>query len=75
LMIWGRKAAIIAPIAVSLEVDEDDCEKFVKLVLEEFENLHGGNAIRFDIRPLELAALKGNIKTVAAPKHIQKRIS
>ncbi|MBI5594152.1 MAG: hypothetical protein HY881_27195 [Deltaproteobacteria bacterium] len=31
--------------AVSSSVPEEDHDKFVKLVLEEFENLHEGNAI------------------------------
>ena len=34
-------------------VAEEDYDKFVKLVFEEFETLHEGNAIRFGIRPLE----------------------
>ena len=42
--------------AISLSMPEEDHDKFVKLVLEEFENLHEGNAIRFGIRPLEFAA-------------------
>jgi Fic family protein len=46
-------AAIIPP-----EVAKEDCDKFIKLVLDEFENLHDGNAIRFGIRPLEFAAWK-----------------
>ena len=46
-------AAIIPP-----EVAKEDRDKFIKLVLDEFENLHDGNAIRFGIRPLEFAAWK-----------------
>lgn len=42
--------------AVPSSVVEEDQPKFVKLVLEEFENLHEGNAIRFGIRPMEFAA-------------------
>ena len=50
-----RKAvAGITPPEVAIE----DRDKFVKLVLDEFENLHEGNAIRFGIRPLEFAAWK-----------------
>lgn len=37
-------------------VAEEDHDKFVKLVFEEFETMHEGNAIRFGIRPLEFAA-------------------
>jgi hypothetical protein len=48
--------------AISSEVAEDDHGRFVKLVLEEFENLHEGNAIRFGIRPLEFAAWQEKIK-------------
>jgi hypothetical protein len=48
------KAAVSAVIPSS--VPEEDHDKFVKLVFEEFENLHEGNAIRFGIRPLEFAA-------------------
>ena len=29
---------------------------FVQLVMAEFDTLHAGNAVRFGIRPLELAA-------------------
>jgi Fic family protein len=35
-----------------------DKDHFVKLVLEEFVALHPGNAVRFGIRPLELATWK-----------------
>ena len=42
--------------AISLAVPEEDHGKFVKLVLEEFGNLHEGNVIRFGVRPLEFAA-------------------
>lgn len=48
--------------AISLSVPEEDHDKFVKLVLEEFENLHEGNAIRFGVRPLEFAAWQEKIK-------------
>jgi Fic family protein len=37
-------------------VAETDREHFIQLVLEEFAALHPGNAVRFGIRPLELAA-------------------
>jgi len=37
-------------------VANEDHDKFVVLVLEEFASLHEGNAIRFGIRPLEFAA-------------------
>jgi hypothetical protein len=37
-------------------VAEPDKEHFIHLVLEEFAALHPGNAVRFGIRPLELAA-------------------
>lgn len=37
-------------------VAEPDREHFIHLVLEEFAALHPGNAVRFGIRPLELAA-------------------
>jgi len=47
---------------IPAEVAEEDRNKFVKLVLEEFENLHEGNAIRFGIRPLEFAAWQENAK-------------
>jgi Fic family protein len=42
--------------AIPPSVAEGDYDKFVILVLEEFENLHEGNAIRFGIHPLEFAA-------------------
>lgn len=37
-------------------VDQAEHDHFVQLVLAEFKALHAGNAIRFGIRPLELAA-------------------
>jgi hypothetical protein len=52
----GAVVAIIPP-----EVAKEDRDKFVKLVLDEFENLHEGNAIRFGIRPLEFAAWQERI--------------
>jgi len=48
--------------ALSLSVPEEDHDKFVTLVLEEFENLHEGNAVRFGIRPLEFAAWQEKVK-------------
>lgn len=36
-------------------VPESDTEHFVALALGEFKTLHAGNAVRFGIRPLELA--------------------
>ena len=33
-----------------------DREHFIQLVKDEFAALHSGNAVRFGIRPLELAA-------------------
>jgi len=36
-------------------VAETDRERFVALAMEEFQNLHSGNAIRFGLRPLEFA--------------------
>jgi hypothetical protein len=37
-------------------VPEADKAHFIRLVLDEFSALHPGNAVRFGIRPLELAA-------------------
>ena len=48
--------------AISLSVPEEDHDKFVKLALEEFEDLHEGNAIRFGVRPLEFAEWQEKIK-------------
>jgi Fic family protein len=48
--------------AIPLSVPAEDHDKFVKLVLEEFANLHEGNAIRFGVRPLEFAAWQEKIK-------------
>jgi Fic family protein len=52
--------AVMAGIALS--VPEEDRDKFVKLVLEEFENLHEGNAIRFGVSPQEFAVWQEKIK-------------
>lgn len=54
------KKAVMA--AISLSVPEEDHDRFVKLVLEEFENLYEGNVIRFGIRPQEFAAWQEKIK-------------
>ncbi|HEY9825418.1 MAG TPA: hypothetical protein V6D19_08225, partial [Stenomitos sp.] len=35
-----------------------DRDRFITLVIDEFKNLHAGNAIRFGLRPLEFAAWK-----------------
>jgi hypothetical protein len=35
-----------------------DRDRFVALVLAELRALHGGNAVRFGLRPLEFAAWK-----------------
>jgi len=37
-------------------VTEADQEHFIELALGEFKTLHAGNAIRFGLRPLELAS-------------------
>lgn len=37
----------------------EDRERFVAIVLQEFNSLHPGNAIRFGLRPLEYSAWKG----------------
>ena len=37
-------------------VAEPDRERFVQIVLDELENLYEGNALRFGLRPLEIAA-------------------
>jgi len=54
------KETVSAVIPIS--VAEEDRDKFVKLVFEEFKNLHEGNAIRFGIRPLEFAAWQEQTK-------------
>ncbi|QEM70097.1 Fic family protein [Geobacter sp. FeAm09] len=48
--------------AIPLSVSAEDHNTFVELVLEEFENLHEGNAIRFGIRPLVFAAWQEKVK-------------
>lgn len=44
--------------ATPVKVAEDDRERFLAVVEEEFKNLHEDNAIRFGLRPLEFAAWK-----------------
>jgi hypothetical protein len=41
---------------IPASVAELDQGRFVSLVLDEFKTLHAGNAVRFGLRPLELAA-------------------
>lgn len=43
-------------IAMPTTVTHEDQARFVELVQTEFQTLHGGNAIRFGLRPLEFAA-------------------
>jgi hypothetical protein len=52
--------AVMAFIALSVPAEDQD--KFVKLVLEEFANLHEGNAIRFGVSPQEFAVWQEEIK-------------
>lgn len=52
--------AVMAGIALS--VPEEERDKFVKLVLEEFANLHEGNAIRFGVSPQEFASWQKKIR-------------
>ncbi len=48
--------------AIPSEVAEEDRTKFANLVMDEFETLHEGNAIRFGIRPLEFSNWKSKLK-------------
>ena len=43
-------------------VPEEDLERFVNLVIAEFQNLHAGNMVRFGLRPLEFADWQDNNK-------------
>jgi hypothetical protein len=43
-------------------VPEEDRERFVNLVIAEFQNLHAGNVVRFGLRPLEFADWQDNNK-------------
>ena len=57
-IVQNDEAATAAAVAVRLPsaVNKEDIDHFTRLVLEEFAALHPGNAVRFGIRPLELAA-------------------
>ena len=57
-VVQNDQAAIQASVLANVPstVIAADKDHFVKLVLEEFAALHTGNAVRFGIRPLELAA-------------------
>jgi hypothetical protein len=46
--------------AMPASVAPDDGENFARLVLEEFETMHAGNAVRFGLRPLEFEAWLAN---------------
>lgn len=60
-LVKGDEAATAANVANKLPsaVAEADQRDFIQLVLQEFAALHPGNAVRFGIRPLELAAWRG----------------
>ncbi|OGR24394.1 MAG: cell filamentation protein Fic [Desulfuromonadaceae bacterium GWB2_53_15] len=45
-----------ARLAVPATVPETDRDHFVQMVLDELDNLYEGNALRFGLRPLEVAA-------------------
>jgi hypothetical protein len=55
-----RNGANADPATISAQVPDTvaagDRERFIALAMEEFQNLHTGNAIRFGLRPLEFAA-------------------
>ena len=57
-IIQNDQAATPSAVAARLPsaVETTDIDHFTQLVLEEFAALHPGNAVRFGIRPLELAA-------------------
>lgn len=59
-LVKGDEAATAANVENRLPtaVAEPDQRDFTQLVLQEFVTLHPGNAVRFGIRPLELAAWK-----------------
>ncbi len=60
-LVKGDEAATAANVANKLPsvVAEADQRDFIQLVLQEFAALHPGNAVRFGIRPLELAVWRG----------------
>jgi Fic family protein len=55
-----RNGAKADPATIRAQVPDTvaagDRERFIALAMEEFQNLHTGNAIRFGLRPLEFAA-------------------
>jgi hypothetical protein len=57
-IIKNCEAATVASVnaRVPATVAAPDKAHFTQLVLDEFAALHTGNAVRFGIRPLELAA-------------------
>ena len=59
-IIRGDQPALddILQAAIPESVVDGDRERFLTLLQEEFKNLHEGNAIRFGLRPLELAVWK-----------------
>jgi hypothetical protein len=61
-IIRGDEAATPSAIGAKIPPTVADADKanFIKLVLDEFSALHPGNAVRFGIRPLELAAWRSN---------------
>jgi hypothetical protein len=46
---------------IPLEIPESDHARFVRMVLDELDNLYEGNALRFGLRPLEVAAWREEI--------------
>lgn len=43
-------------------VPKEQQERFVQMVLDELDNLYEGNALRFGLRPLEVAAWKDAVR-------------
>lgn len=72
----GAKADLAAIRAqVPGTVAEADRERFVALAVEEFQNLHSGNVIRFGLWPLEFAAWQERIAVMPDKMILKYKLS
>jgi hypothetical protein len=58
VFVWAYERSCQQYVAVKQNLVPPDKDHFIKLVLEEFNTLHPGSAVRFGIRPLAFATWK-----------------
>ena len=61
-IVRGNKPSVESSVLAFMPetVEEVDRERFVELLIAEFNHLHAGNVVRFGLRPLEFAVWQEN---------------